>query len=195
MNVLDQVSGQIGGSLDFDGGDDEVSTASTTALDNAAAVTLEAWVKAGLQNEWAGVIQKRSDASSVIPAGIEVRASGVPRFSVWTSAQAPLESGTPLSNEWTHLVGVYDGSDLWLYRNGSLDAGPTSTTGNIVAASRPFYIGRNPWDSATFTEGIDEVRVSDTARSADWVAAQYESMTDVFIIRKPRIISWQEVEP
>ncbi len=195
MNVLDQVPGQIDGSLDFDGGDDEVSTASTTALDNAAAVTLEAWVKTGLQNEWACVVQKRSNATSVVPVALEVRASAVPRFSVWTSAHTPLESGTPLSNVWTHLVGVYDGVDLRLYRNGSLDAGPISKTGNLVAATRPFYIGRNPYDAVTFTGGIDEVRVSNTARSADWVAAQHKSMADTFLPWKPKIIAWREVEP
>ena len=195
MNVFNQVPGQIDGSLDFDGGDDEVSTASTTALDNAPAVTLEAWVKADSQSEWASVIQKRSNASSLVPVTIGVRASGVPRFGVWTATFTPIDSASALSNVWTHLVGVYDGNDLRLYRNGSLDAGPTSKTGNLVAATRPFYIGRNPFDAVTFTGGIDEVRVSDSARSADWIAAQYKSMTDTFIKWSPRIVSWREVEP
>jgi hypothetical protein len=31
----------------------------------------------------------------------------------------------------------------------------------------------------------DEVRVADAARSADWIAAQYDSMTDAFITFSP----------
>ncbi|MFQ5553113.1 MAG: DUF2341 domain-containing protein [Thermoplasmata archaeon] len=178
MDAADQVDGPVDGSLDFDGSNDEVSTAATTELDNAPAVTLEAWVKAGSQTEWASIVQKRNTTSTLVPSGLSVRASGVPRFSAWTSAFSYIESTTPLGNVWTHLVGVYDGTDLRLYVNGTLDTGPTGKTGNLVAATRPFYLGRNPFDAVTFNGGIDEVRVSAFARSADWIQTQYNNQKD-----------------
>ncbi len=46
-----------------------------------------------------------------------------------------------------------------------------------------------------FDGGIDEVRVSSVARSADWNAAQYKSMADDFILWTLPILGWQETEP
>jgi len=93
-------------------------------------------------------------------------------------------------NTWVHIVGTYawngvNGGTGRLYANGAEVNSQTNTDGRGVAnTTAPFYIG---WDDSQtlgfehFDGILDEVRVSDIVRSADWIAAQHLSMTDAFI--------------
>ena len=83
-----------------------------------------------------------------------------------------------ISSGWNYAVLTYDkeagSSQLKLYANGTLETSETLTES----------IGSNT-DSLTigdyFTGGIDEVRISNVSRSADWIKAQYLSMNSSFI--------------
>jgi hypothetical protein len=56
---------------------------------------------------------------------------------------------------------------------------PASTVGPIQSTTDPVYFGSH--GTGEYFDGIiDEVRISAKARSADWIAAQYNSMTDNF---------------
>ena len=50
----------------------------------------------------------------------------------------------------------------------------------IGSEGSPFHIGKS-WDPFNFNGAIDEVRVSSTARSADWIQAQYLAMSSAFV--------------
>jgi len=107
-------------------------------------------------------------------------------FEYTTDTELPL-------NEWTYVAVTYtSGSDAKFYFNGSSvsaaqtagSSDPEMPTDNAV----PVYIGSyaqgymyTPADYRPFDGTIDEARISDTARSADWIAAQYKSMSDTFI--------------
>jgi hypothetical protein len=97
-------------------------------------------------------------------------------------------------NQWVYVVGTftYNGSNGGtgrLYADGSEVDSKTNTDGRGVANTNgPLYIGwdygQDEWPAGEFEHFngmIDEVRVSSEARSADWIAAQYLSMTDAFI--------------
>ena len=46
----------------------------------------------------------------------------------------------------------------------------------------PFTIGKASWGGSSHFDGkLDEIRLSSVARSEDWVAAQYASMTDSYV--------------
>jgi len=87
------------------------------------------------------------------------------------------------ADTWYYLVGTYDGDAIRAYRDGSLVATNTDPGGSPAADTFPVRVGTNPDPSAGwFHDGaIDEVRISDVARSADWIAAQHLSMTNRFI--------------
>lgn len=73
-------------------------------------------------------------------------------------------------NTWTHLAGVWDGSQLRVYINGVLDGTAAITGGTLVSSANPVRIGANLL-SESFTGRIDEVRIWRTARTGAQIAA------------------------
>ena len=80
-------------------------------------------------------------------------------------------------NTWYHLVGTYDGQVLRVFRNGvqldSLDLGVPTNLGPISGTS---HIGASQTPTLEPMDGIiDEVRISDSARSACWIGGEYNN--------------------
>lgn len=76
---------------------------------------------------------------------------------------------------WTKLTVVYDGSQAQLYRDGNAEGAAQSVNDvniNLVNIGRTSN-GYGPLDGK-----MDEVRISSTARSADWIKASYLSESD-----------------
>lgn len=76
--------------------------------------------------------------------------------------------------EYQHVVMTYDQSALKLFID-SIEVNSKSLTGSISTNNNPLIIGE------LFEGVIDEVRVSNTARSADWIGADFLSGSDVFL--------------
>ena len=62
-------------------------------------------------------------------------------FSGSSNANTRVYSESDLLNKWSHIVVTYDGTNLNIYRNGSL-ASPSTSTGNITNTSKALEIGR-----------------------------------------------------
>ena len=75
-----------------------------------------------------------------------------------------------------HLAGVYDGERMRLFVDGVL-AGEQDGTGAIQRNNVDVTIGRLLDGLGKFKGDIFEVRISDIARSADWVATQYNNLS------------------
>jgi hypothetical protein len=77
---------------------------------------------------------------------------------------------------WYYLTVTFDGDRLRMYRNTTLDLNsdqdnePTAQSGSISV-----NIARNPDGYGEFDGIIDEVRISDIALSADWIATEYNN--------------------
>lgn len=82
---------------------------------------------------------------------------------------------------WFHVVFTFDGTTLWLYRNGVFDevqGFDVPTT--LLAGASTLSIGhRNP--ASSMAGAIDELRLSRSYRDADWIYAQYLTMTGRFV--------------
>ncbi len=95
---------------------------------------------------------------------------------VFVRAVGGINSGVSSSvllptTDFSQLVGTYDGTTMRLYRDGQL-VDQENSTAEIPIAPGNFSLGcegGNPFEGI-----IDEFRVSDQARSADWVQAQYQ---------------------
>jgi len=83
-------------------------------------------------------------------------------------------STLPMS-EWIHVIHTFKNGDSRIYVNGVLD-GVSTSTGAPLAIKSParMYIG-GWYDNYQFVGDIDEVRISNVTRSADWIRMQYEN--------------------
>jgi hypothetical protein len=138
-------------------------------------MTLEAWVQpTALGNAWRTVALKEQGSDLVygLYAGND---AGVPSVHVNNGSHTMLAgtSSLPLS-AWTHVAGVWDGTTLRLYVNGT-QVRSTPLSGTASQADQPLYVGGNAVWGEWFQGLIDDVRVYSRALSAAEVQARATS--------------------
>lgn len=181
-------TGKINGCPDFDGVDDRVIFPDIATLDGVAKVTFEAWFKPDTLGDWEAIITKV--ASGTARSVLQLSGSG---YGGNNDLMAILANGANTygyTNEnlistgaWHHVVLVFDGTQsgnsnrLKVFVNGSQRTLTFSGTIPSTTANTPeLVIGIDTPSPAYFFDGlIDEVRVSNVARSAAWIAFAYLS--------------------
>lgn len=173
-------AGQIGTGGNFDGtGNTYFQIPSNTSYKPTTTITLEAWINtAGVPN-WAKVISLDLTANGTWngPAYALGLFSNTlePRLAISptsTTSPVPVTQG-----QWTHIVGTYDGSNMVEYLNGAKVI-TTPLTGSIpYGTSQDLAIGvQSPYTFGEPVHGtIDEARISTVARSAGWIATEYNN--------------------
>jgi hypothetical protein len=139
-------------------------------------LTLEAWVNpspvpATIQQV---VSMEGAYVLSLLTAGL----SADLKFEIDGSGTDITSTGSYSNGVWNHFVTTSDSSgNLKMYINGVLDA----TTGtqsfyNLDSLTRGYVIGGHPTTGANNVSGsIDEARISNSVRSADWILAEYNN--------------------
>ena len=162
-------------------------TAPASADVTGTALTVEAWVNPLITNPGVVVSTLNPDLRKGFELQISNDLETDTPFQIKVGDSTNLycvESLTMLPrNAWSHIVAVLNGGNVALYLNGSTV--PVHTTGTPVnhvdASGLNLNIGRSPF----FTQfsayyiwgGLDEIRVSATARSASWIAAEYKNQS------------------
>ena len=157
-------AGKIDGALEFDGLDDYVDCGNSASLNITHEITVAAWVNIdAVPADWTTVIAKGDSAWRLSTYESETRfhfaVTGPPDyFAVNGATQLGL-------NEWHHICGTYDGTEIRLYVDGQLDA-QVAYTGGITANAYPVYIGDNSETAGRFWDGLlDDIRIYDCALS------------------------------
>lgn len=189
----DQTTGQVNGGLNFDGADDSVNAASAAAFDNMTTLTVSAWIKPDTlgENNNGRIMQKSGNGAS--SAGWRFFLSGgagTERMSFQvTYAPDPARTsanGTISLNTWQHVALTWDASSLAqtnikIYKNGSETSYATGADGSgsrTSDASNDLIIGNDSTQVRSFDGLIDEERISNVVRSADWIKTEYDNMTN-----------------
>ena len=178
----DQQSGKINGALRFNGTNDWVDCGNASSLQITGALTIEAWTKPAVTGSYMGIVGKASDtnanykgfALSKFNTGDKFRFQN---FNSGSTATIDSDSGYADTN-WHHVVGVHSaGNVLTLYVDGVAQIATTNFA--ITDSALAFHIGRQYVAYAQrFWNGIiDEVRVSNTNRSAAWIATEYNNQS------------------
>jgi len=171
-NATQGVVGKISTAVEFDGSAGSHVTLSDGIMASDQTFTFSAWVKADtLNNEWEGIVTKGRE-SSVDWQGLWINGSNLLTFG-WELPDGNVDGSTLSTGQWYYVAGTYDGTDRRLYLNGALDGGPDpGSHGTDIGEST--LIGEDLMGSVL--DGvIDEVRISNVARSADWIQTEYNN--------------------
>jgi len=157
--------GAVDGAQDFDAGSDRVNI----AINLGATVTISTWAKLDTQDDMLWCINNSGGPDLWFTGGNIY-------LNTWDGFGNPFCPQPASVNLWHQYTAVINVTNTILYIDGQL--GGTANYRN--PASTIIYIGSS---STTYTwdGSVDEFRISDITRSADWVNAQYLSMSDSFI--------------
>jgi prepilin-type N-terminal cleavage/methylation domain-containing protein len=155
-------------SLHFDGTDDYVDVGTFDVTGDT--MTLSAWYKADVFGYDPRILSKAEgwqSGKTYWLIGINDSPDRL-RFRLTAdSVEHTIDAGNPTTGTWTHIAGVYDGSSMRLYMNGT-EVGTSAVTGTIRTGGASVWIGANPptVSDRPFEGRIDEIRVYDMALSA-----------------------------
>jgi len=152
------------------GGTQRVAVPDAASLRISGPITVAAWVKptADTPNYQKGVVSKFNLSPNIdgywLDLGWSNQGNNVPSFTLGNgTATAGAATGTALPlNQWTHIAGVYDGSNVMIYVNGTL-MGTQSNSGAgailpTAGNTSELHIGSD-YGINVFTGNIDEVRI------------------------------------
>lgn len=182
-------TGQIGTARDFVRADaDFISVADDASLDITGSMTISFWFN-----------QSSAVVPDLISKGINLSYETTTRSGVrtrWrkngsnvltTGAAEALSTGV-----WTYLSFIQSSTGMAIYQDGAVVASNSNTTA-FTPNNDPLYISR----SADAVDGIiDEVRISDTDRTADWIATEYNNQLTpaTFIEELPDVPGLSNIE-
>ena len=175
-------TGEVDGALKFNGGSDYVGVTQNGHFTlSGSPFTLSGWLdddsSAGALSSTGHRIISWYDGSKNIQLALSADSTATMRqVAVKNSAGPGIPQGTSSGNMatgWHYGVATFDGSNYKVYVDGNLSTGSgganlTQFTGN----STTLYIGQRG-NGAYVSGALDEIRISSTARSADWIAAEY----------------------
>jgi len=159
--------------LDFDGVDDQIDMGTFDLGGTALSIAL--WMRADDFDQMDGRLVSKAEGVQDedhywMVSTIEQDGQFRLRFRLKTSgATTTLIAGSgPLSpNEWTHVVAVYDGSEMYLYKDG-VPVGSTAKTGAVDTNPLvPVAFGDQPGGNRPFDGLLDEVRLYGRALSQE----------------------------
>jgi hypothetical protein len=136
----------------------------------------EAWVKADKMNttvvEWGKI------------GGVTMRLLSTPSRVGVNNQKSNVQGSSLLpKSEWFQVVYTYDGQNDRIYVNGRFDMAAPGASDIEVLTPVQMRIGNG------FLGNMDEVRVSNEARSADWVKLQYENQKPLQTLVGPLVQS------
>ena len=185
LTSRDLVKGALGNALSFGGEEesDRVQMENSDGLDTPAQITVEAFAMTRSFVSPASVLMWRDNLGGKRIFQLYHNDEGVSKFYLFGGGRLdPYVSGAnviPL-NEWYLLIGTYDGSAQKLFINGEEDAAKDEIF-SIATGSAKLALGRSsdeddPVNQYPLDGILDEVRVSNVARSVEWIAFEYCNM-------------------
>ncbi len=162
-------------------------TTSTVTIPNAAAlnpsfISVEAWIKISSTSTGTYSILSKDKTTNPAPTGrvwqFRVNAGKIEflPFRTATSNANVVSTATVNDDQFHHVCGTWDGSTVRVFVDG-VQSGSAAFTGSLTANQpNAAYIGRMETNAPNFFPGtLDEVRLSQSARSANWVKASYDN--------------------
>lgn len=161
----------------------DVADSATLNVGPAESITTEAWIRTTPTGDFQFVVNKKNGS-----ADWQLHIDAFNRADFWVydgTELARAEGSVAVSdNAWHYLVGRWDRatSTAEVFVDGVSAGSATNGLVGDLSNAEPLVMGEEGDANRGFNFGgtLDEVRVAKTARSNDWIQAQYLSMTDAF---------------
>jgi hypothetical protein len=178
-----QASGQVGYAYDFNtNGEVDVGDPADGHLDfGTGSYTVSAWMNVDQSTgTWQRFLYKGGTSSTTTGYVFETTQTASDMSAGISDGTNNLYSGASISlDTWTHIVQVVDRSaqELRIYKNGAEQGTATniSTIGSVSNSRSLQFPHAGSYDADGL---LDEVRISNTARSADWIATEFSNQDD-----------------
>jgi hypothetical protein len=159
--------GKIGGAMKFDGADDYIEVRDESSFDITSRITVSAWIKVNaFTKSYQAIVTKGNNAWRIQRWSntnyIEFACTGL-SHNPYGSVLGDISVN---DGQWHHVAGVYDGSRIYLYVDGILNAS-TASSGTINTNNFKVLLGENAQERNRYWNGlIDDVRVYNRDLSA-----------------------------
>lgn len=180
-----EAAGKIHKCQSFDNTDDYILVSDSAELRITGDLTVEAWLKTGGVGHGDHIYHAYYNSSPYTGFAVALNGAGAGgndgKVSFYSSGGGGWLLGDSTYNDdsWHYIATALDSTTIRFYGDGATDgtgasAVPGAWTGNRGIGAK--YVGTNQIDGE-----IDELRLSDVARSASWIKASYESERDHLI--------------
>ncbi|MHA2171252.1 MAG: LamG-like jellyroll fold domain-containing protein, partial [Candidatus Kariarchaeaceae archaeon] len=182
--------GKIGNAIEFTdpGSNQYIAMPNSASLTISNAITLEAWIYPDVVNKWESIVSKMDGTMGSGSGANEdlywvldnsgnhfIGLAGASGYTDWSTGIAAT------ANQWQQVTFTYDGSTSIgrLYIDGIEIDNFNYGRGPLMTNTNPFYIGFNRgWTGEVWDGRIDEVRVSNIVRSAEWITTTFNNQQD-----------------
>jgi hypothetical protein len=171
-------SGPIANGVDFEGSSSDYIDIGTWSV-SGSALTMEAWVNYESFADKQTILDKSSATYS--DWNLSTDKTGISYRARLVVSDSQLNGSTTFSTgTWYLVTGKYDGSVSTKYiRIDNTADTNSSQTGNLTVNTDTVRIGDNATGADQPFDGIiDEVRISSTSRSDDWLNTEYNNVSD-----------------
>jgi hypothetical protein len=157
-----------------------------SSLDITSTITIEAWINRFNKSGYNRIVGKTRTTAYAVrvdnsTGAIELAANfgGTAQDNLWST-------GTISQGTWGHAVVTYDGTTIRYYIDGAAAGTATpSPNGALGTNDDSLNIGSESSGSYNFPGIIDEVRISNTARTFDWIKTSYTNQNNPGNIDSP----------
>jgi subtilase family serine protease len=175
MGNVGFVPGEVGQAFSFAGSSSYVSVPNSPLLSSFTTnITIELWLKANqltVNSDWQWLVTKGNSSWRLMATTF---ANTVTFSATGLSPKADLYGNRNINDgQWHHVAGVYDGAEMYIYVDGTLDVSQPAT-GKIAQNSYPVCLGQNAETiKSSFNGLVDEVSLYNRALTAAEIQTIY----------------------
>lgn len=158
-SAMTRLKNSLGMGVSFNGGKAQVSS-NSSLNPSGQALTIEAWVYVDAFTSGQQTVVKKDNQYIL---RIEQSTNKMRMYAHTGSFSSAEDADTFPLDQWVHVAGTYDGTNIKLYINGTLKA-TTAKTGNLNTTANPFTIGNSDASTEGINGRIEEVRMSSSVR-------------------------------
>lgn len=172
-NNPNEVDAKISKGQDFSS--DYINISPSSSLDITGDVTVSLWFNADTWASDYNFLLRKNSGSSYNYEMVQDGSVNTLGFYSYDTTDRYATIARPTTGGWHYVVGVRSGTNLYIYldsikgTDGSIGT-PVSGTGNMSIGTLLNY-----YDLFYFDGVLDEIRISATARSADWISTEYNN--------------------